>query len=176
MGSAAQGICNEAYFEYVEEAIPRRTPPIGKRSHLEIKNQPPPTSNINFTESPSLRKRFEYDSLGKKASSLIITWMVRSSSPLESSSILCACRLIRFTICVIRSATVPSGISNAVFLPINFESVGSPRDSTWIFNVHLQHLFDKGASRFRGDLRTNPSGLEKRPSGALGCRQIIYCL
>ena len=38
MGSAAQGICNEAYFEYVEAAIPRRTQPICKRGHLEIKN------------------------------------------------------------------------------------------------------------------------------------------
>lgn len=38
MGSAAQGICNKAYFEYVEAAIPRRTQPIGKWGHLEIKN------------------------------------------------------------------------------------------------------------------------------------------
>jgi hypothetical protein len=38
MGKAAQGICDEAYFVYVEEAIPRRTQPIGKRGHLGIKN------------------------------------------------------------------------------------------------------------------------------------------
>jgi hypothetical protein len=38
MGKAAQGICDEAYFAYVEEAIPRRTQPIGKRGHLEIEN------------------------------------------------------------------------------------------------------------------------------------------
>ena len=38
MGSAAQGISDEAYFAYVEEAIPRRTQPNGKRGHLEIKN------------------------------------------------------------------------------------------------------------------------------------------
>ena len=38
MGSAIQGICDEAYFAYVEEAIPRRTQPIGKRGQLEIEN------------------------------------------------------------------------------------------------------------------------------------------
>ncbi len=38
MGKAAQGICDEAYFAYVEEAIPRRTQPSGKRGHLEIEN------------------------------------------------------------------------------------------------------------------------------------------
>jgi hypothetical protein len=41
MGKAAQGICDEAYFAYVEEAIPRRTQPIRtkrKRGHLEIEN------------------------------------------------------------------------------------------------------------------------------------------
>jgi hypothetical protein len=38
MGKAAQGICDEAYFAYVEEAISRRTPPIDKRGHLGIKN------------------------------------------------------------------------------------------------------------------------------------------
>lgn len=38
MGSAAQGISDEAYLAYVEEAIPRRTQPIGKRGQLEIEN------------------------------------------------------------------------------------------------------------------------------------------
>ena len=33
-----QGISDEAYFAYVEEAIPRRTQPIGKRGQLEIEN------------------------------------------------------------------------------------------------------------------------------------------
>jgi hypothetical protein len=37
MGKAAQGSFDEAYLKYIEEAIPRRTRPIGKRDRLEIK-------------------------------------------------------------------------------------------------------------------------------------------
>ncbi len=100
---------------------------------------PPPTSSINFTVSPSLSTRCEYSFLGRNPSSLTITWIARSSRPSGSSKILPACPPCRLTIRATRSANVPWLISNCDFLPINFDKVGNPSDSIWIFNAHLHH-------------------------------------